>query len=109
MIIFLFSELKERTAAKAALPDTTEIDMHNYFGLTCEPRSSDPLDWWTKEGKTRFPQMYKMAVKYLTIPATSVPSERVFSAAGEIISKKRNQIGDDNARMLIVLHGNMEK
>ncbi len=101
-------EMEQQNPPPAPLPDLSDMDIKNYFGLPLEPRNSNPFTWWTKEGKQRFPQMYHLAVKYLAIPATSVPSERVFSAAGEVISKKRNRIGDNSARMLIVLHGNLQ-
>ncbi len=100
-------ETEEQGPLQAALPDISDSDLRNYFSLPLEPRSSDPFSWWQKEGKRKFPHLFSLAMKYLSIPATSVPSERVFSAAGEVISKKRNRIGDNNARMLTVLHGNL--
>jgi hypothetical protein len=50
-----------------------------------------------------------IAFKHLSIPATSVPSERLFSSAGDIISTKRACLGPDLASELIFLHGNLKK
>jgi len=44
-----------------------------------------------------------MARDYLAIPASSAPSERVFSVGGDIVTKKRNRIGGDNLRYLLCL------
>ena len=84
-----------------------EHKINKFLEIPCEERESDPLKWWQDEGKEKFPMLCKLASKYLSIPATSVPSERLFSSAGEVISKKRNRIGDENAEMLVVLHGNL--
>ena len=42
--------------------------------------SLDPLEWW-KMHNTQLPTIAKLARKYLAIPASSAPSERVFSRA----------------------------
>ncbi len=49
-----------------------------------------------------------LAQSYLSIPATSVPAERVFSTAGNVITKKRNRLSPDTAEMIIFLHENKE-
>jgi len=50
-----------------------------------ETTNDSPLQ---KRNAFRYPLLSKMAQRYLCIPATSVPSERVFSAAGHIVSQK---------------------
>ena len=51
----------------------------------------DVLKWW-KINRVRYPNIFLLASKYLCITAISVPSEKIFSKAGEIMSKKRSQI-----------------
>ena len=48
----------------------------------------DPLAWW-KLHDSRFPRVSKLARKYLAIPASSAPSERVFSRAKLIQQRQR--------------------
>lgn len=50
-----------------------------------------------------FPLITQMARDYRAIPATSAPSERVFSAAGNLISKKRCKISSENLRYVLCL------
>ncbi|KAF0704108.1 zinc finger BED domain-containing protein 1-like, partial [Aphis craccivora] len=38
----------------------------------------------------------EVALKYASIPATSVPSERIFSKTGQIISARRNRLLPEN-------------
>jgi hypothetical protein len=47
-----------------------------------------------------------LAQRILAIPATSAPSERVFSAAAHVVNKKRVRLDPDNVNLLIFLRGN---
>lgn len=50
------------------------------------------------------PLLAKIAYKLLAIPATSAPTERVFSVAGITIAKERAQLNPEHAGELIFLH-----
>ena len=38
-----------------------------------------------------------------------MPSDRIFSSAGTIISEKRSKLSDENASMYVFLHENLKK
>jgi hypothetical protein len=46
-----------------------------------------PLEWWRVNHK-EYPHIWKVAEWILAISAMSVPSERVFSSAANIVDKK---------------------
>ena len=64
---------------------------------------ADPLEWW-RQRETKFPILVKLAKRILIIPATSAPSERVFSNAGITISNDRANLLPEKAEMLILMH-----
>ena len=53
-----------------------------------------PLTWW-KSNEKLYPSLAKYARWVLAIPATSASSGRVFSAAGQIVTKKRARLTGD--------------
>jgi hypothetical protein len=53
-----------------------------------ENRYNNPLDWWRIKAN-KYPNVWKLARCVLAIPATSAPLERVFSAAANIVNKKK--------------------
>lgn len=66
--------------------------------------STDELSWWCRH-QFSFPSLARLAVKYLVIPPSSAASERVFSLAGNIVTNKRNRLGDDTVDALVFLNG----
>ena len=69
---------------------------------------SNPLkDFWKKK-ELDFPSLSQLSRKILCIPATSAPSERVFSRAGLTITKLRASLSNDHANALIFLHDTWE-
>ena len=66
---------------------------------------SDPLQWWQNR-RLAYPQISALVQRKFSITATSVPSERLFSSAGMIISSRRNSLLPSNADKLIFLFEN---
>jgi len=66
---------------------------------------SNPLSWW-KEHEHRFKSLSRLAKKYLAIPATSAPSEHVFSLAGNTCNRRRASLSPKNLDALVFLNGN---
>jgi len=64
-----------------------------------------PLLWW-KANYYKYPHVWMLAERVLSIPATSAPSERVFSAASNVINKKRARLTPENAGLILFLRGN---
>ena len=70
--------------------------------------TTSPLTWW-KDQEYTYPLLAKVARNLLCIPATSVPSERVFSTAGDIVTQQRSSIKPKHVDMLIFLKKNLPK
>lgn len=66
----------------------------------------DPLLWW-KINSNKYPMLSPVAREYLTAPPTSVPSERVFSAAGLLYTPLRNKLDGERASKLLFLKFNI--
>ncbi|XP_058443396.1 E3 SUMO-protein ligase ZBED1-like [Malaya genurostris] len=78
----------------------TEVKM--YLNTPESPRLQNPFEVW--EGiKEQHPEMYKVATKYLSLSATSVPSERLFSRAGQLVTRLRNRLSGPHIDMLLFL------
>ena len=65
----------------------------------------EPLKWWkTKDSRLKY--LSQLVRKTFCITASSVPSERLFSAAGNLISEKRSSLSPENVDILLFLHEN---
>ncbi|KAL5509144.1 hypothetical protein EMCRGX_G004454 [Ephydatia muelleri] len=73
---------------KCSLRNTVQEEYDAWLRLSDVMASLDPLEWW-KIHCTQFPTIGKLARKYLAIPASSAPSERVFSRAKLIQDRQR--------------------
>jgi hypothetical protein len=66
------------------------------------PRNTDVLKYWAAK-QCQYPTIARIAKDHLAIPATSTESERLFSVAGDIITKKRNRLAPSTVRYLLCL------
>lgn len=92
---------QHRTAGTDAV-----IEMHRYWEERPIPRDGDPLLWW-KMNEPTFPCLSKIAKKQLELMATSVPAERIFSKAGQLVTQRRSAIKGKNVNILLFLNKNL--
>ncbi len=92
------SSLMHSIYKKRKISDDEEVE--RYFEIALEDSEIDLIQWWSTH-KTLFPHLYRMAFEILNIPATSVPSEQIFSKAGDVITKKRNRLSKDSIQAII--------
>ena len=79
-----------------------DIERSQYLRSSVSPRTGNPYEEWIKL-RLNYPELYEIAMQYLPILATSVPSERLFSKAGQIITKQRNRLSGKHLNMLLFL------
>jgi len=121
----MFSLQAPRTTTVCSLPDSDvfNIPTHVTYGYATtrwvylwvedyratRGITSDmaPLIFW-QTNQFRFPMLCLLATKYLCVEGSSVPSERVFSSAGDILRSERARLDPERADMLIFLKMNAE-
>lgn len=93
-----------RAAATPLSAATVELKTYNDDILL--ELQSDPLAYWASR-EAAYPRLSKMAKKYLCVPATSVPSERIFSKAGLVVADRRNRLSTDHTKQLLFINANI--
>ena len=83
---------------------TTEVEKFLSEPLV-DYKTGDPYAWWGQHNR-EFPILYKLAQRYLSAPATSIPSERLFSAASNLHGDKRNRILPSLTKDLLFIQNN---
>ena len=69
---------------------------------------ADAIQFWKEiAAQGSLPKMALLAKYLLTIPATSTPSERVFSACGSTLNEHRARMKTETIEKLMFLHYNM--
>jgi len=80
--------------------DTAKSDELRQYRALPIPHVEPPVDalkWWSAHAST-FPLLSVLARKLLGIPASSAPVERLFSTAGNVITKKRQRLAPSATR-----------
>ena len=95
-------------SGKKATRATPAEEIRDYFATPHIPTMDNPLKWWSLN-EDQFPRLAKLARQYLAVPATSTPSERVFSLAGNTITRQRSSLHPDHVDTLIFLHENTDE
>lgn len=88
--------------------ESVQAEVEDYLNLAPIGLNNDPLNWW-KLYSTKFPFLSELSKIYLAIPATSTPSERLFSDAGNLLTTKRTRILPELFKRMIFLKKNINK
>ncbi|CAM4555269.1 unnamed protein product [Leuciscus chuanchicus] len=87
---------------------TAAEEISAYFLAPHIPTMENPLQWWARN-HDNFPRLAKLCKRYLAVPATSTPSERIFSLAGNTISRLRASLHPAHVDALVFLHANHDR
>ncbi|XP_019746963.1 zinc finger BED domain-containing protein 1-like isoform X2 [Hippocampus comes] len=87
------------------LSQAVQKEVLQYFGELPLSKKDNPLLWW-RTNETRYPTLAKLAKPFLGIPATLTPSERLFFATGNIVSRRRASLSSEHVDLLTFLHCN---
>lgn len=107
-----FNQLEEGVPAAndaVAIAQRVQVEYSAYRAEPAMPllnstnKFTEPMEWWQRN-QHRFPIISRLARRWLCIPATSAPSERVFSAAGLAIASDRARLSGEVAAAQIFLH-----
>ena len=94
------------TSVEAMVRVNTEIDM---LRKEMPVHRSTNIGEWYKNHQCQYPILSKICKIYLCTPATSVPSEHVFSICGQVVTDKRAKLSDAHVSQIIFLNKNWEK
>lgn len=99
----LFSYMEAQTTVVPI--DVASHELPVYLSTPCLAESTHPLMFW-KENQNSFPNLSVLACKYLAIPASSAPVERIFSVAGKIFRPDRCRLNDKTFEELLTIKCN---
>ena len=66
---------------------------------------SNPLNWW-RDNESKYPTLAKLAVTFLAVPATSAPSERIWSRAARVLTAKRASLKSEVTSRIMFIREN---
>ena len=93
----------------AATPDdcikAVQVELQAYLSQPVLDKSADPLQWWRVTGAT-YPVLSLVARRIMSIPAISVPCERLFSTAGIIVNDLHSSLSPQAVNTLIFVNKN---
>ena len=94
--------LGHSSAAPSTPQEKVKQQLDQYLSHPHLDVEEHPLEWWRNES-SQYPLVAQLARRYLSVCATSVPAERVFSCGGNIVSDKRSCLKPDKVDNVVFL------
>ena len=103
-LLAVVSDILGGSSTRGSSTATSELDRYLQEPVL-DYKVGNPFMWWN-ENRVWFPDLARIAQRYLSPTATSVPSERLFSSAGSLYSDRRNRILPKQAESLFFIKSN---
>ncbi|CAM9808259.1 unnamed protein product, partial [Ectocarpus sp. 13 AM-2016] len=84
-----------------AFKTTPGVDMSSY-DKEGKVVLGDPLQWWRVKAR-EYPMLAALARRVLCIRASQAHSERVFSAAGQVVTPTRSRLDPEHVELMVFL------
>ncbi len=81
------------------------LELAMFRNFVVEEEVKDPLQWWQVNGP-RFPTAALLARRYLSMPASSAPSEAVFSRMNVVINARRGRTLPERTEKMVMMERN---
>lgn len=91
--LFRFMTPSASTSSSLCTLTSTSSQIESYLNQPTTEDDSDPLLFW-QQNQSTLPQLTILALRYLCIPASSAPVERLFSIAGKVFRPERCRMTD---------------
>jgi hypothetical protein len=97
--------LQKSMDEKSKSISTVDSELTGFLELGRVPLKTNVFEWWSQK-QANYPTLFEIAKKFMYVPATSAPSERVFSYAGLILNQKRSCLKGKHVDSLVFLKMN---
>lgn len=101
----LLTRYKAHKKRSSGQGSSIRTQISKYFDAIQDTDADNALVFWYKN-QDRFPQLHNLALKVLSVPASSAPVERVFSRGGIIMRPHRARLGHRMLQSLMFLKCN---
>lgn len=99
-------EQEDETRPLLSPEQKVQKELGTYLSTPRIDMEVEPLAWW-RHNCNVFPLLSTLAKKYLSVCATSSPSERLFSSSGHIVNSLRGNLNPEKVNMLVFLNNNL--
>jgi hypothetical protein len=89
-------------------PDICESELDVYINSPPNYSINSSILLFWENNKSKYPRLYSIARRLLSIPATNLSSERNFSAAGFTLNDRRSNLSPENVNYLLFIRSNFD-
>ncbi|KAM6980877.1 zinc finger BED domain-containing protein 4-like [Aplochiton taeniatus] len=79
------------------------VEVQRYLSDAYLLRGDNPIGYWERHSKV-YPHLFPLARKYLGVPASAVPCQRLQSKAGDVFKRKRSCLGMKTVEKILILN-----